>query len=213
MKHLLLILLLTVLSGLGVQAQQKHTFTRQLQERVAGQGTVILIQDEEIAALVDNVPVDKSAAARSTAVSPTKQSSQGASRVVKPVSKPAAVHNARSTSAPAAPSVDPKKPVAPTGSSSYTGRRARHKVQGYRVQVFSGSGNAQAKKAAKAIEAKIRHAFPELAVYCHFKSPRWICRAGDFATRADAQRYLTKILNLKITSEASIVSDQVFVVN
>lgn len=202
MKQFLLILFLSVFSALGVQAQQTLTFTRQLQEQVAGQGVVVLIQDEEIATLVNNTPVEapvvvapKAKAAKATKPKVKAEESKGRTTATKPVA-----------------TVEAKTTEKSTPPSTYTGRRVRQKVQGYRIQVFSGSGNAQAKKTAKAMEAKIRNAFPELAVYCHFKSPRWICRAGDFATRAEAQRYLTKIRNLNISTEATIVSDEVFVV-
>lgn len=202
MKQLLLILILTVLSGLGVQAQQTQTFTRQLQEQVAGQGTVVLIQDEEITTLVNNMPIEAP-----VVVAPKAKTE----KVAKPKAKAEEGKGSATPAKPAA-SVETKATEKATTPSTYTGRRVRQKVQGYRIQVFSGSGNTQAKKTAKAMEAKIRSAFPELAVYCHFKSPRWICRAGDFATRAEAQRYLTKIRNQNISSEATIVSDEVFVV-
>ena len=209
MKQLLLILILTVFSGLAAQAQQTLPFTRQLQEQKAGQGTVVLIQDEEITRLVNNMPVETSVVETASKAKPERATKPKGSTAP---AKPAVNNKPNNASTPVTPNVDTKVPERPSASTTYTGRRVRQKVQGYRIQVFSGSGNAQAKQTAKAMEAKIRSAFPELAVYCHFKSPRWICRAGDFATRAEAQRYLTKIRNLNITSEASIVSDQVFVV-
>lgn len=214
MKQLLLILLLTVFCGLGAQAQQTQTFTRQLQEQVAGQGTVVLIQDEEITTLVNNTPVGtpivvtpKAKPEKATKPNGKPESGKNNTTPTKPEAGDKAHHNPTHP----APGIDNKTPEKPAAPSTYTGRRARQKVQGFRIQVFAGSG-AQAKKTAKAMEAKIRRAFPELAVYCHFMSPRWVCRAGDFATRAEAQRYLTKLRNQNISNEATIVSDQVFVV-
>lgn len=215
MKQLLLILILAVCSVFGVQAQQTHTFTRQLQEQVAGQGSVVLIQDEEITTLVNNTfieaPVVETPKAKAEKPAKPKGKPEAGKGTTTPT-KPAANDKGNTSPTQNAPNVDTRITEKPTTPSTYTGRRVRQKVQGYRIQVFSGSGNTQAKKTAKAMEAKIRSAFPELAVYCHFKSPRWICRAGDFATRAEAQRYLTKIRNLNISTECTIVSDEVFVV-
>lgn len=94
-------------------------------------------------------------------------------------------------------------------SSTYSGKRPRSKARGYRVQIYSGPGNTASKVAAQEIAAKIRKKFPELSVYCRFKSPRWVCRVGDFATKAAAQRYLDKIRRAKLSSATSIVIDDV----
>lgn len=214
MKQLLLILFLSVFSVLSSQAQQTLTFTRQLQEQAAGQGTVVLIQDEEITTLVNNMPVEVPVVVTPKAKPEKTKKPKGKTEEHKDnttPTKPGANDKTNHTPTQPAPNVETRTTERTTAPSTYTGRRVRQKVQGYRIQVFAGSG-AQAKKTAKAMESKIRNAFPELAVYCHFKAPRWVCRAGDFATRAEAQRYLTKIRNQNISSEASIVSDQVFVV-
>lgn len=94
-------------------------------------------------------------------------------------------------------------------SSTYKGKRARKEARGYRIQVYSAAGNTKTKLAAQEMAAKVRKAFPELSVYCRFKSPRWVCRVGDFSTKAAAERYLSKIRKAKISSEVSIVIDDV----
>lgn len=130
---------------------------------------------------------------------------------------------AASAAAPAAPATNaPKaKPKArkaqPQGtaapayrvSNSYSGKRTRSKARGYRVQIYSGPGNTASKEAAQEIAAKVRKKFPELSVYCRFKSPRWVCRVGDFATKVAAQRYLDKIRRAKLSNATSIVIDDV----
>lgn len=93
--------------------------------------------------------------------------------------------------------------------SVYPGLRQRYKTRGYRVQVYSGMGNTAAKEAANKMAAVVRKSFPELSVYCHFKTPRWVCRVGDFSTKIAAEKYLTKIQRAKISSEASVVIDDV----
>lgn len=93
---------------------------------------------------------------------------------------------------------------------TYNGKRTRKEARGYRIQVYSAAGNTKTKLAAQEMAAKVRKLFPELSVYCRFKSPRWVCRVGDFATKAAAERYLSKIRKAKISGETSIVIDDVF---
>lgn len=171
-----------------VAAHSQQPFTQRLQRHVAGQGTITLIQDDEISRLVNNMPQEPPA---STAVNESQTTPKS---------------NASATT-----HVAPGKTT--TTGTRYTGTRGRHKERGFRIQVYAGTGNAAAKQAARQMETKVRKALPELAVYCHFKSPRWVCRVGDFSTREEAQRYLAKIRKLNISPEASIVADEVFVVN
>lgn len=183
-----LLVLISVIFVHAILAQTPQSFIQHLQEQKAGYGVVTVVQDEEISALVDNMP--------------------------KPVVE---VTPQQSTSVIVVADVEAKTKQSDTTSqrvsTNYAGTRVRHKQRGYRIQLYSGTGSAAAKSAAKNVESKVRRALPELAVYCHFKSPRWICRVGDFATREEAQRYLVKIQKLQISSEASIVPDDVFVVN
>lgn len=94
-------------------------------------------------------------------------------------------------------------------SKVYKGKRERELARGYRVQVYSSAGGTKAKNAASEMAAKVRKRFPELSVYCRFKSPRWVCRVGDFSTKEAAEHYLNKIRIAKISNEASVVIDDV----
>lgn len=91
----------------------------------------------------------------------------------------------------------------------YRGRRERAVARGYRIQVYSGAGGTKSKVAANEVAAKVRKRFPGMSVYCRFKTPRWVCRVGDFSTKEAAEFYLNKIRLAKISSEASIVIDDV----
>lgn len=186
MIRYLLVLLFSLLSLNGF-SQNHQPFTHYLQEPREGQGSVTIVQDEEISVLVNNMPL------------------------AQPVTKKQETAEAKPTTTPKESASQAKVRQADTtvtAPKQYTGVRARQKASGFRIQVYSGAGNSSAKQAAKQMEAKVRKAFPELAVYCHFKSPRWVCRVGDFSTREEARRYLPKVRNL-ISAEASIVSDEV----
>lgn len=181
----LLVVLFSMVSAL-LLAQTTPRFSQHLQEKRAGQGTLTLVQDEEIARLLDNLPA------------PPKEAEVPAKKTKE---TPSTTGTSRRTHA--------GQTSAETAGTKYTGTRKRYKAQGFRIQVFSGTGNSEAKRQAKEMEKRVRKLFPELSVYCHFKSPRWICRVGDFATREAAERYLQQIRAKRISPEASIVHDTV----
>lgn len=84
--------------------------------------------------------------------------------------------------------------------------RARKRVPGYRIQVYTGNNTRVSKQKALDRKVQIQKLFPELSVYVHFQSPRWICHAGDFISREEARPYLTKMRKFRIAPEASIVA-------
>ena len=188
MRYLQLFFLSMMASALS--AQSTVTFTEHLQQVEAGKGRVILLQDEEITRLVNNTPLKS-----------------------KTVEQPANHHNA-TTAKKKATQEKPRAGISTpkTQDTKYSGTRVRHKARGFRIQVYAGTGSSDAKRQAKMMESRVRKAFPELSIYCHFKSPRWICRVGDFATREEAEHYLSLIRKQKISVEASIVPDTVLLV-
>ncbi len=81
------------------------------------------------------------------------------------------------------------------------GTRQRYKAQGYRIQIFTGGNSRTDKLEAQKMERKCQSAFPELSVYTHFVSPRWICRVGDFRTLEEAHKYARLIRAAGISYE------------
>ncbi|MDR1780202.1 MAG: SPOR domain-containing protein [Tannerella sp.] len=59
-------------------------------------------------------------------------------------------------------------------------------VPGYRVQVFSGNNQRQAKDEAFAKERQIKQLYPEMATYVRYRSPFWSLRVGDFTSYEEA---------------------------
>lgn len=86
------------------------------------------------------------------------------------------------------------------------------KVTGYRVQVFAGGNSRADKTKAEQISNQIKAYFPGQPVYCHFYSPRWICRMGNFRSYEEAKAVLNKVRELGY-SQASIVKGQITVAN
>lgn len=90
-------------------------------------------------------------------------------------------------------------------------RAPKRKMTGFRVQVYAGDNTRKARQRAQSVAVQVKNYFPELAVYAHFVSPRWVCRAGDFRTYGEAQAYLRKIRAKKFR-EALIVKTTILVI-
>ena len=66
------------------------------------------------------------------------------------------------------------------------------KMQGYRVRIFFDSDRTARTKSA-AIAADFSEKYPEVPVYRSHVSPYFKVAVGDFRTRADAQRFASKL--------------------
>ena len=156
------------------------TFTRNLTRPVAGEGRVTLHQDAEIDALVNGT----------AAVLPAATSARSAVTV---------------------PKVQPdtllQADTAATESVITSGRRVR--ANGYRIQVYAGGNNRQAKSEAYRMANLVRANFDGVQVYTHFISPRWICRVGDFRTYEEATDMLRRMRETQKFREASIVKSKI----
>lgn len=77
-------------------------------------------------------------------------------------------------------------------------------LQGFRVQVYSGSSRMNAMN----VRNEISQSHPEFAVYLIYKQPSFRVRVGDFKTRLEAQKLLNEV---KAQYPSSfIVPDEVF---
>lgn len=65
-------------------------------------------------------------------------------------------------------------------------------LDGYRIQLYSGSGTA-AKREALAAKAKFLGAFPDEKVYTVYTAPFWRVRVGDYRHRCEALPLLRRI--------------------
>ena len=83
------------------------------------------------------------------------------------------------------------------------------KVRGYRVQMFWGNSSRADQQKADRIGTQVSTIFPELKYYTSFDSPHWHCRVGDFITREEANKYLSKLR--RISKDAMIVRSEIFV--
>ena len=85
---------------------------------------------------------------------------------------------------------------------TYATRKVTHtkmykgmKTRGFRVQIFSGGNTREDRLQAERAGAKIKTAFPDMPVYVHFYSPRWMCLVGNFTRKEDANTFMRKAKN------------------
>jgi len=85
------------------------------------------------------------------------------------------------------------------------------KINGYRVQVYSGSAQRTAKEDAFNLERRLREMIPGIQVYVTYTSPFWKVRVGDFQTMAEAKAYAEEIYVLfpKLRNESYTVRDKI----
>ncbi len=197
----LFVIILTLASATTLMSHGQ-TYLQHLQEKKNGQGNVTVTQSKEIDELVNKANIlsvatvsgtdrhnDKTTDGSEPVTSSTRSGSQAAPETHKDTGNEAE-----------SPAVDTRKKV----------MRKSYKVDGYRVQVFAGGNSRNDRTKAQRIGNDIKQAFPELPVYVHFYSPRWICRVGNFRTFEEANNILHQIQKMGY-KQASIVSGKITV--
>lgn len=160
----------------------QQRYTDLLQNTVDGQGKITLYQSEKITSLVNGTTVAKAVASVVQRVSQTSQQIPQHQR----------------------DSVD-----SVSGMFKTEGQKMR--VNGYRIQVYSGDNSRRGKNEAAAMGRRVKGMFPELPVYTHFSSPHWICRVGDFRTYEEANEYFRQMKASGMFAEAVMVRCKVIV--
>lgn len=194
MKRILFLTLILV-CALNASAQ---TYIEHLQTREAGKGTVTVHESSDIDKLVNGTnPMVAEVKKTTPAPAPKKaEKKETASEKHETVKKtPVTTSEGMDITA-----LDTSKKV----------MRNAYKVQGYRVQVYAGGNSRKDKQKAEQISNEIKSLFPGQPVYCHFYSPRWICRMGNYRTYEEAQQILSRVKSLGYT-QASIVKGQITV--
>lgn len=168
-----------------------QSFTDRLRKSVAGQGTVILIQDDDITRLVNGKSAQKSAVTvklkpLDDTVAPHRSSDERSGRE--------ADDNISLGEETTAPVVRQK-----------TYRRS-YAMRGYRVQIYSGNDSRAARQKAYQTGNLLKSYFPDWPVYTHFYSPHWTCRVGDFRSYQEASTALHQINKTGAFKAAAIIN-------
>jgi cytoskeletal protein RodZ len=181
----ILVLCIGILQYAGAQ-----TFTQRLQKLTIGQGTVTIHHSADIDQLVNstvlgNKPVAPEKPKDQTSTTHTSTSSNTTST---------------STTTTATPQEETEAKVV----------RSSYKTTGYRVQAFAGGNSRADRQQAERIRDNIKASYPNVPVYVHFYSPRWICRVGNYRTYEEAHQMLVSLRNLGF-DQATIVKGKITV--
>jgi hypothetical protein len=205
-------ILYSLLFSVSVQAQ---TFTQRIQQNSrAGEGKVTISQDKAIDDLVNGKAkqTETQAAQKPETSNPQKPETSNAQKPDdKPVADKTDSQKAREQlakilegeyqeAAVDSPVIDTRRKV----------MRGGYKTNGYRVQAFAGGNQRKDRQKAEQVGNTIKQNYPEVPIYVHFYSPRWICRVGNYRTYEEAHQMLLNIRKLGITG-ASIVKGKITV--
>ena len=194
-----LILFFTLCAGIVVNASAQ-TFTQRVQQKKAGQGTVTIEESAEIDQLVNSAVLG----ATTTTTKPTTPTSP--TSPTKPTNPTSSTTTTKPTTTTDNGTTAEEAPVEITKKI----RTGGTKVTGYRVQAFAGGNSRKDRIQAESVASRIKGSYPEVPVYTHFISPRWICRVGNYRTYEEAHQMLTSLRNLGYT-QASIVKGKITV--
>ena len=195
MKHFIQILVLCIGIPMGAGAQ---TFTQRLQKPVAGQGSVTIHQSDSIDMLVNTTVLTPKSTTTTTKTTSTSSSSSHSSA--------SSVSSASSKS-----TTTPLVAETPDTTATSTQKILRgQKVMGYRVQAFAGGNSRKDRQQAEQVRNNIKSHYPNVPVYVHFYSPRWICRVGNYRTYEEAHEMLVSLRALGF-EQATIVKGKITV--
>ena len=179
---------------MGAGAQ---TFTQRLQKQPsAGQGSVTIHQSDSIDKLVNT-----------TVLTTTKSSTTTKTSTPSATSHTSATTTSKSTAIATA-----TQPVETPDTTNLSQKMIRngHKVMGYRVQAFAGGNSRKDRQKAEQTRNSIKSHYPNVPVYVHFYSPRWICRVGNYRTYEEAHQMLVSLRDLGF-NQATIVKGKITV--
>lgn len=83
-----------------------------------------------------------------------------------------------------------------------------HKVKGWRIQIYNGGNKGVDRKKAQEWAAKLKKEYPNMPVYVHFLSPRWMTMCGNYRTHKEAEPIKTRLIQSGF-KYASIVRQQI----
>lgn len=188
------IALFLLISGFQIQAGAQ-SFLNELKDKKSGEGVITVNQSHEIDELVNNAKLVKTAP-------PAQKSSTEEAR---PATEHETAHHPEQAKTNTEKSNQKETTYygstqetaenATTGTTKKVMRNSR-KITGYRIQLYSGGNSREDRQKAESIRNAVKQKYPDIPVYVHFYSPRWICRAGNFRTYREADIMLKEFKNL-----------------
>ena len=196
--HILLLILFFNLQFSILNSASAQTFMDDLRREAPGQGKVTVTQSKEIDELVNGKPAQTPQAPQTQPNAPRTEAQKNDTH--------APSHDGKETAKTEEEKPDSAKrqPIVTEAEGDETFppdmrkkvMRRSFKMQGYRVQVYSGGNSRADRQRAETAGAVMKSHFPDQPIYTHFYSPSWKCRMGNYKTQAEAQAYLAKVRKL-----------------
>ena len=194
MKQFVIILIAALCSASMVHAQK---YLDHLQQRIPGQGTVIVKQSKEIDELVNGKAAkpqaDKPKTETSQKATPRHHEKGQTKKIVPDSVKKQTTETTKKAEHNNTEGNHNEETDTPTVDMHKKVMRGSYKVTGYRVQAYAGGNSRNDRLKAERIGNAIKMRYPDQPVYVHFYSPRWICRVGNFRSLGEARKMLSKI--------------------
>lgn len=231
MRQFVALLFVLVWTATTANAQ----FTQQLQQPKQGQGKVTITQSQEIDDLVNGKQKINPAATTTNTAKPkpqtqaekptptkqdVKQEPKKEPEKKEPEKKEPEKKNDNDSSTatteptrerPARTEADPEAEVVTNATPGKKIVRGAKKVPGYRIQVYSGGNTREDRIKAERVSDRMKAAFPDQPIYTHFKSPRWLCRMGNFKSYNEAVKILRQVKSMGYKT-ATIVKGTITVI-
>lgn len=225
MKRLAILFLAAVCFRAGAVAQ---TFTQHLQQPMPEKGRVTVTQSKEIDNLVNGLRQKADTAVRKKPVTVgngvvrKRENTEGTQPAVTTHAAASSQQHAagdnahehaterQHTTAQTATDSGEEEMHIPTVDMRKKVMRGSRKVTGFRVQAFAGGNTRADRQKAQRTGDAIKMKYPDVPVYVHFYSPRWICRIGNFKTYGEAAEMLKAVKAMGYKS-ATIVKGKITV--
>lgn len=185
---------------------EAQTFTDRLQQQKAGKGTITLHQSKEIDKLVNGRYSDPNAAGMRPDIKPEQPEKENKEK--KQDRQSAQVKQTGPVRLDPEQQDNLSQDTTPDMSKKVM--RKSYKTTGYRVQVWAGGNSRVDRQKAEKAGLTIKRNIPDVPVYVHFYSPRWICRIGNYRTYEEAHEVLREVKQLGYP-EAVIVKGKITV--
>ena len=197
-------LMLAVSASLHAQT----LFTEQVQKSIPGEGTVIIYQDPSLDVLLNGVERKK--------VETPKPVKPEPKHVVKKVEHPKNEAHKIVVHEKAVPKKTEDSSSFSTVKADEGDAQFHNKVfsrsyatTGYRIQLYTGNNSREARQKACSVGYLFKSRYPDIPVYTHFYSPRWICRAGNFKSYGEASKVLSELRGKGGFGDATIIKTKI----
>lgn len=175
-----------------------QTYTQRIQKQNIGPATVTIHQSDSIDQLVNSEVLGYRGAVKPTPQPNAGNTSTSGNSSTSSTSSSSSTSSNTSATNPAGQEEGAQQP------------RATYKTVGYRVQAFAGGNSRADRQKAERVKNSIKSYYPNVPVYVHFFSPRWICRVGNYKTYEEAHQMMTNLKNMGF-NECTIVKGKITV--